>query len=68
MRSASPGRARSTSSSPHQAHPASAENACYFYNRSQKGTARFVSYHFDQEAEIVEEVEALKVALAEANG
>ena len=33
--------------------PATAENACYFYNRQQPNGVRFVSYHFEQEAEIV---------------
>jgi hypothetical protein len=32
--------------------PATAENACYFYNRREAGRIRFVSYHFDREARI----------------
>ena len=35
--------------------PRTEQNACYFYNRRQKGGVRFVSYHFDKEAEVVEE-------------
>ncbi|MFC2000379.1 class I SAM-dependent methyltransferase [Chloroflexota bacterium] len=33
--------------------PATEQNACYFYNRWQAGDIRFISYHFDVEAEIV---------------
>jgi len=33
--------------------PRTEQNACYFYNRVQKGGVRFVSYHFDKEAEVV---------------
>jgi hypothetical protein len=35
--------------------PKTEQNACYFYNRRQKGGVRFISYHFDREAEVVEE-------------
>jgi hypothetical protein len=35
--------------------PRTAQNACYFYNRRQKDERiRFVSYHFEQEAEVVD--------------
>jgi hypothetical protein len=34
--------------------PKTAENACYFYNRVEKEGVRLVSYHFEQEAEIVQ--------------
>jgi len=37
-----------------KASPESAQNACYFYNRKQKDGLRFISYHFDVQAEIVE--------------
>lgn len=33
--------------------PRSAENACYFYSRQQADGVRFVSYHFEQEADVV---------------
>jgi N-6 DNA Methylase len=34
--------------------PKTAQNACYFYNRQQKDNkVRFVSYHFEQEAEVI---------------
>jgi hypothetical protein len=32
--------------------PRSAENACYFYNRQERDSVRFVSYHFEKEADI----------------
>lgn len=35
--------------------PRTEENACYFYNRQQKGGIRFLSYHFESDAEVVEE-------------
>ena len=36
--------------------PKTAQNACYFYNRLQKDERiRFVSYHFEQEAEVVDQ-------------
>jgi hypothetical protein len=35
--------------------PRTAQNACYFYNRTQKDQQiRFVSYHFEHEAEVVD--------------
>jgi hypothetical protein len=37
-----------------KASPESAQNACYFYNRKQKDGLRFISYHFDVQAEIIE--------------
>jgi len=33
--------------------PQSEENACYFYNRREDGKARFVSYHFDADSEVL---------------
>lgn len=36
------------------ASPKSAQNACYFYNRAQDEGLRFVSYHFEAEAEVVD--------------
>ena len=36
--------------------PWTAENACYFYNRRQKDQKiRFVSYHFEREAELIDQ-------------
>jgi hypothetical protein len=36
--------------------PKTGQNACYFYNRREKDhKIRFVSYHFEQEAEIVDQ-------------
>jgi hypothetical protein len=32
--------------------PKTASNACYFYNRNQAGSQRFVSYHFEEDSEI----------------
>ncbi|MBM3840853.1 MAG: hypothetical protein FJ398_23435 [Verrucomicrobia bacterium] len=32
--------------------PRFAENACYFYNRQERDGIRFVSYHFDKEADV----------------
>jgi hypothetical protein len=32
--------------------PRDAINACYFYNRKQPGGARYVSYHFDKQADM----------------
>ena len=34
--------------------PQSAENACYFYNRQERDGVRFVSYHFEKEADITD--------------
>src|SRR5437773_1088953 len=33
--------------------PRTQENACYFYNRIERDEVRWVSYHFDQDAELV---------------
>lgn len=45
--------------------PKTAANACYFYNRMKDGQSRFVSYHFEQDAEIMDAfpdvAEALKM-------
>ena len=37
--------------------PRTAQNVCYFYNRRVGDGIRFVSYHFEQEAEVVEQFE-----------
>ena len=37
--------------------PRTAQNACYFYNRSLREGLRFVSYHFETEADIVQDFE-----------
>jgi hypothetical protein len=34
--------------------PKTEENACYFYNRREPDVQRFVSYHFEAEAEVKE--------------
>jgi hypothetical protein len=34
--------------------PRSAENACYFYNRQERDGIRFISYHFDKEADVTD--------------
>jgi len=36
------------------ASPETEDTACYFYNRMEKGGARWVSYHFEKAAERVE--------------
>ena len=36
------------------ASPRAAQNACYFYNRRDQDGVRFVSYHFEEEAEVRE--------------
>jgi hypothetical protein len=35
--------------------PKTEDNACYFYNRQQKDGIRFLSYHFESDAEVVQE-------------
>jgi hypothetical protein len=35
--------------------PRTEENACYFYNRQQKDGIRFLSYHFENDADVVQE-------------
>jgi len=51
------------------ASPKSAQNACYFYNRRQTDGLRFVSYHFEPEAEVVKSFEdtyeAIKLILGD---
>lgn len=34
--------------------PSDAKNACYFYNRVEKGSTRYVSYHYDGRPEDIE--------------
>ena len=36
------------------ASPATAMNACYFFNREEGGRCRYVSYHFEQESEVTD--------------
>ncbi len=44
--------------------PATEQNACYFYNRiNDGGSTRWVSYHFEQESEVIDEDPTLNVAL-----
>ncbi len=45
--------------------PRTEENACYFYNRVQKDGVRWVSYHFEQEAELVCSDDALLKVIKE---
>jgi hypothetical protein len=37
--------------------PKTAQNACYLYNRRQQGGIRFLSYHFESDADVVEPFE-----------
>lgn len=37
------------------ASPASEPNACYFFNREEKDGVRFVSYHFDRNADLTDQ-------------
>lgn len=39
--------------------PKTEQNACYFYNRIDKTQVRFVSYHFDKEAEVFDSKESI---------
>ena len=43
--------------------PRTAQNACYFYNRREGEKLRFVSYHFESEAEVVEAFSDTETAL-----
>lgn len=45
------------------ASPSQAANACYFYNRSEGDGQRFVSYHFEQEADVFQHFEDTAMAL-----
>ncbi len=45
------------------ASPSSVANACYFYNRAEKDGQRFVSYHFEEEAEVCERFEDIELAM-----
>ena len=45
--------------------PKTEENACYFYNRRESGVQRFVSYHFEAEAEVREFFADTQAALEE---
>jgi hypothetical protein len=44
--------------------PATQQNACYFYNRLDDGDVRWVSYHFDTEAELRQPDKEVETALA----
>lgn len=44
--------------------PATQQNACYFYNRLDNGEVRWVSYHFEMEAELRQPDKELEAALA----
>lgn len=43
--------------------PKTQENACYYYNRIQKSKVRWVSYHYDKDAETIIEDPELEKAL-----
>ena len=43
--------------------PSSAANACYFYNRKEGDEHRLVSYHFEEESEVVQPFDEIGVAL-----
>lgn len=43
--------------------PSTAQNACYFYNRTEGERLRFVSYHFEAEAEVVDAFSDVREAL-----
>ena len=45
------------------ASPSQVANACYFYNRSESGGQRFVSYHFEQESEVCQHFEDTAMVL-----
>jgi hypothetical protein len=47
------------------ASPASAKNACYFFNRLEKGGIRFVSYHFVDQPERTDKFEDTASAILE---
>lgn len=47
------------------ASPPSAKNACYFFNRLEKGGIRFVSYHFVDQPERTEKFEDTASAILE---
>jgi len=40
--------------------PTDEENACYFYNRFEKDSIRWISYHFERQSEIIKTDEELK--------
>ena len=40
--------------------PTDEENACYFYNRLEKDSIRWISYHFERQSEIIRMDEELK--------
>jgi hypothetical protein len=48
--------------------PDATQSACYFYNRGQKGQIRFVSYHFEDKAELVEANPETERLLADLSG
>ncbi len=43
-----------------ESSPESEKNACYFFNRYEKDGAKYVSYHYTDEAEIITSLENLK--------
>ncbi len=45
------------------ASPANVANACYFYNRLEKGGIRFVSHYFEPEPEITSDFPEALIAL-----
>lgn len=45
------------------ASPSKVANACYFYNRAERDGQRFVSYHFEEEAEVVDRFDDTALAM-----
>lgn len=44
--------------------PSREQNACYFYNRVEKEGVRWISYHFEKEADVVVHDDRLESFLA----
>lgn len=47
--------------------PPFAENACYFYNRQERDGVRFVSYHFEKEADVTGAFADTALAISKLN-
>ena len=48
--------------------PDTEKNACYFYNRVEKDSVRWVSYHFEQESEVMEQDQELMSLILDLEG
>jgi hypothetical protein len=44
--------------------PTTEQNACYFYNRVERDGVRWISYHFENESEIVKPDDEVLQALS----